>query len=107
MRSSGPADVAQPSQPFPSKQDEIDDRDNESEDHDQRQHTWRKAILKSASGLMTPVTLGVILSLPFALVTPLKALFVSVPGWTGTRMPNAPDGRPPLAFFYDVGGGPA
>lgn len=76
--------------------------DDNDDDHHPSKQTWRRTILKSISGLTTPITLGVILSLPMALVLPLKALFVSVPGWTGTRMPNAPDGKPPLSFFYDV-----
>jgi len=51
---------------------------------------------------LTPVTLSLIVSLPIALVKPLKALFVDAtdaggPNWHG------PDGRPPLFFFIDTG----
>jgi hypothetical protein len=53
-------------------------------------------------GFLMPVSLGVILSIPCALIPPVKALFTPVPDWTGTRMPNAPDGRPPLAFVLET-----
>ena len=72
----------------------------EVQDHPKR--TIYQSILLSLSGLMTPVTLGVILSLPFALVQPLKALVVPVEGWSGTKIGNAPDGKAPLGFFFDV-----
>lgn len=61
-----------------------------------------RAIYSAVKSLLTPITLGVILSLPFALASPLKALLVNVPGWTDVKIPNAPDGKPPLSFFYDV-----
>lgn len=62
---------------------------------------WR-SIWMAVSPMLTPATMGVIFSIPIALVQPLKALFVDVPGWTGTLIHNAPDGKPPLAFFFDV-----
>ncbi|KAL8292621.1 hypothetical protein RQP46_001233 [Phenoliferia psychrophenolica] len=60
-----------------------------------------RGLRNALSGLVTPITLGVLISLPISLIDPLKALFVSVDGWTGSKMPNAPDGQPPLSFFYD------
>lgn len=54
------------------------------------------------SVLATPVTVVLAISLPVALVQPLKALFVDTtaqggPDWKG------PDGRPPLFFIIDTG----
>jgi hypothetical protein len=37
-----------------------------------------------------------------AVIQPLKALFTHTEGWSGTRMPNAPDGKAPLAFILDT-----
>lgn len=74
--------------------------------HNESPHvTVFKAIFNSLLGLLTPATMGVIVSLPFALVDPLKALMVHVDGWSGTKINNAPDGQPPLSFFYDVSDG--
>ncbi|KAL7282716.1 hypothetical protein ACG7TL_004190 [Trametes sanguinea] len=58
-------------------------------------------VFRPLSALWTPVTITLALSLPIALVQPLKALFVDVsdiggPDWKG------PDGRPPLAFIIDT-----
>ncbi|TFK52795.1 auxin efflux carrier [Heliocybe sulcata] len=56
-------------------------------------------IFKPVSAIITPVTATLAVSLPIALINPLKALFVPVsggPSWTG------PDGRPPLAFVIDT-----
>ncbi|RPD77175.1 auxin efflux carrier [Lentinus tigrinus ALCF2SS1-7] len=52
------------------------------------------------AALLKPVTISLAISLPIALITPLKALFVDAtaqggPDWHG------PDGRPPLAFVMD------
>lgn len=52
--------------------------------------------------IVTPVTVAIAISLPIALITDLKALFVDTtasggPDWKG------PDGRPPLAFVIDTG----
>lgn len=52
--------------------------------------------------LLTPASLSILLAFPFALITPLKGLFLPVAGWTGSRIPNAPDGQPPLAFVLDT-----
>ncbi|CCL99484.1 uncharacterized protein FIBRA_01502 [Fibroporia radiculosa] len=57
--------------------------------------------LRPLSAAVTPITCSLAISLPIALITDLKALFVSVasqggPDWEG------PDGRPPLAFIIDT-----
>ncbi|KIP06170.1 hypothetical protein PHLGIDRAFT_128453 [Phlebiopsis gigantea 11061_1 CR5-6] len=57
--------------------------------------------LRPLSALLHPVTIAMVISLPIALVQPLKALFVDVsstggPDWKG------PDGKPPLAFIIDT-----
>lgn len=58
-----------------------------------------KGILKN---FLMPVTMAICIALPCSLVLPLKALFIQVDGWTGTKMPNAPDARPPLSFILDT-----
>ncbi len=50
----------------------------------------------------TPASVAVIIGLPCALIQPVKALFVVVDGWSVTRIPYAPDGKPPLAFIIDT-----
>ena len=52
--------------------------------------------------LLKPVTISLALSLPIALVQPLKALFVDCTA-TGGPDWHGPDGRPPLAFVMDTG----
>lgn len=59
-------------------------------------------IFHPLAAIVNPVTVSLIISLPIALIQPLKALFVDVsniggPSWKG------PDGRPPLAFVIDTG----
>ena len=54
------------------------------------------AFLKSS---LNPGSLSILVSLPIALIPPLKALFIKVPS---VNMPSAPDGLPPLAFFFDT-----
>lgn len=63
---------------------------------------WVFKVLEPLSALLKPVTMALAISLPIALVVPLKALFVDTvaqggPNWHG------PDGRPPLAFVMDTG----
>ena len=58
--------------------------------------------LRPLGVIFTPVTCTIAVSLPIALVSHLKALFVDVsnaggPNWKG------PDGKPPLAFVIDTG----
>ncbi|PCH40729.1 auxin efflux carrier [Wolfiporia cocos MD-104 SS10] len=57
--------------------------------------------LRPLSAAVTPITCSLAISLPIALITDLKALFVNVtdqggPDWHG------PDGNPPLAFVMDT-----
>lgn len=47
-------------------------------------------------------TWAVVLGIVFSLVQPLKALLTETPGWTGSRIPNAPDGNPPLSFLLQT-----
>lgn len=83
------------------KRDEDQHSDVEVIEERPKISVWR-SILMAIRPMLTPATMGVIFSIPIALVQPLKALFVEVPGWTGTAIRNAPDGKPPLAFFFDV-----
>ncbi|OBZ70358.1 Protein ECM3 [Grifola frondosa] len=58
-------------------------------------------VFRPLTAIVTPITLTLAISLPMALIQPLKALFVDVsttggPDWKG------PDGRPPLAFIIDT-----
>lgn len=62
----------------------------------------RTVVMKRIKAFASPPTIGVLVSLVFALVPPLKALMVPVEGWSGVRIGNAPDGGAPLAFLYDV-----
>ena len=54
------------------------------------------------SALLKPVTVSLAISLPIALITPLKALFVDATAQGGPNW-HGPDGRPPLAFAMDTG----
>lgn len=49
-----------------------------------------------------PPTWAVVLGITFSLVQPLKALLTDTAGWTETRMPDAPDGNPPLHFILET-----
>ncbi|GBE80222.1 predicted protein [Sparassis crispa] len=58
-------------------------------------------MLRPLSVIVTPITITLAISLPVALITDLKALFVNVtaeggPNWHG------PDGQPPLAFVIET-----
>jgi hypothetical protein len=61
-----------------------------------------RRIISIFLGFLTPITISIILGVVCSVVLPIKALFVEVDGWTGTRIPNAPDGKPPLAFIADT-----
>lgn len=58
--------------------------------------------LRPLAAIITPVPLSIIISLPIALIQPLKALFVDVTS-TGGPDWHGPDGKPPLAFVIDTG----
>lgn len=65
----------------------------------------RPRLLQRAVTILQQVptaTWSVILGLLFSLVQPLKALLTTTQGWTGSRMPNAPDNNPPLHFILDT-----
>jgi hypothetical protein len=63
---------------------------------------WRKS-KKFLYDLLAPSPFTVLISLPIALVDPLKALFVPVSDtFTPSFHPIAPDGDPPLAFILDT-----
>lgn len=64
-----------------------------------------KKTLRPLSAAVTPITTSLAISLPIALITDLKALFVDTtdqggPSWHG------PDGNPPLNFIYVSGKSP-
>ena len=59
-------------------------------------------LIRQLTNIVNPITLTLLISLPIALIQPLKALFVDTsqaggPNWKG------PDGRPPLYFVIDTG----
>ncbi|KIY43446.1 auxin efflux carrier [Fistulina hepatica ATCC 64428] len=62
------------------------------------QKVWQK-IMALVRPILTPASITIILSIPIALITPLKGLFTPV---AGSGIPNAPDGDPPLAFIMDT-----
>ena len=66
-----------------------------------RSIAWNRfiAILKS---FRIPATISIAIAIPCSVALPLKALFTPVEGWTGTVIPVAPDGNPPLAFVLDT-----
>lgn len=82
------------------KEDEGDDEE-EGSVATPRILLWRR-ILTGVIGILNPVSISLFFALPIALISPLKALFVVVDNWTGTRIPNGPDGKPPLAFVLDT-----
>lgn len=49
---------------------------------------------------MSPPSLSIIIAFIISVIPPLKALFVS--GVSGTHIPSAPDGQPPLAFIINT-----
>ncbi len=59
-------------------------------------------VFRPLGALVTPVTCTLAVSLPIALIQPLKALFVDVSA-TGGPSFKGPDSRPPLAFMIDTG----
>ncbi|KAG1741692.1 auxin efflux carrier [Suillus lakei] len=52
------------------------------------------------SSLLSPVLLSMVVSLIVSRISALKALFI--PNVSGTNIPPAPDGQPPLAFIMDT-----
>lgn len=66
------------------------------------QPSLARRLVSFGSNFLMPTTIALILALPCSLVLPIKALLVPVNGWTGSRIPNAPDDRPPLAFILET-----
>ena len=64
--------------------------------------TLGRRVLKFASNFLMPNTIALAIALPCALIQPVKALFTPVPGWSQSRIPYAPDDRPPLAFILET-----
>ena len=64
------------------------------------QKIWR--VVRPLRAIVTPVTCTLAVSLPIALIQPLKALFVDVSATGGPHFAG-PDGRPPLSFMIDTG----
>ncbi|TCD62952.1 Protein M3 [Steccherinum ochraceum] len=58
-------------------------------------------VLHPIKAVFHPVTIALLVSLPIALVDPLKALFVDITQDGGPNF-HGPDGRPPLAFIIDT-----
>ncbi len=59
-------------------------------------------LFRPLAAVVTPVTIALAISLPIALVNPLKALFVDISDVSSYSF-KGPDGRPPLAFLIDTG----
>ena len=59
-------------------------------------------VFRPLGAIVTPVTCTLAVSLPIALIQPLKALFVDVSATGGPNF-KGPDGRPPLSFMIDTG----
>lgn len=67
----------------------------------ERRKRFRRLFMRLLQGI--PIaTWAVVLGIMFSLIQPLKALLTETPGWTGSRVPNAPDGNPPLSFFLQT-----
>ncbi|CAL1699953.1 unnamed protein product [Somion occarium] len=60
-----------------------------------------RRVIRHLSTIVTPVTVSLAISLPIALIQPLKALFVDISSLGGPNL-KGPDGRPPLAFITDT-----
>ena len=63
--------------------------------------TVGQTVLTSLKTLLQPITLAVLLSIPFSVISPLKALIYPTEGWSGSKIGNAPDGFPPLNFIFE------
>ncbi|AAW46043.1 hypothetical protein CNBJ0750 [Cryptococcus deneoformans B-3501A] len=64
--------------------------------------SWSQRLLKLAREFVMPLTVAIIMGIICSVIPPIKALFVTVDGWSGTRIPYAPDGNPPLSFITDT-----
>ncbi|WWC73884.1 uncharacterized protein I206_107856 [Kwoniella pini CBS 10737] len=78
----------------------ISEQDHESVLSPVRKPIWKKICLLFYN--LPNVTKAIIISIPIATIQPLKALFAETEGWSGSKMPNGPDGNPPLAFVIET-----
>ncbi|KAI0632968.1 auxin efflux carrier [Trametes polyzona] len=62
---------------------------------------WLAIVFGPLRALLKPVTIAIGVSLPVALINPLKALFVDMSNLGGPIW-HGPDGRPPLVFVMDA-----
>ncbi|KAI0032444.1 auxin efflux carrier [Vararia minispora EC-137] len=70
---------------------------------EKRQRIYRRALRNFFFYMLKPAPLSVLISLPIALIDPLKALFVAPDAsFQPSFHPVAPDGEPPLAFVLDT-----
>lgn len=79
-----------------------EEEDVEGDDADDKPRTLSERLWRATSphlrAFFSPPTTALLLALIIAVVKPLKALFVQ----TGYPMPNAPDGKPPLAIILET-----
>ncbi|VDC03200.1 unnamed protein product [Peniophora sp. CBMAI 1063] len=68
-----------------------------------RRQRIRKIFSKFISDMLKPAPVSVLVSLPIALINPVKALFVApTTDFHPSFHPVAPDGQPPLYFLLDI-----
>ncbi|KAK8847614.1 hypothetical protein IAR55_005473 [Kwoniella newhampshirensis] len=67
-----------------------------------RQPSLMRRIINIIRGFFMPLTVAIILGIICSVIQPIKALFVVVDGFSGSRIPYAPDGNPPLSFIQDT-----
>ncbi|WVQ80223.1 hypothetical protein IAT38_002328 [Cryptococcus sp. DSM 104549] len=59
-------------------------------------------VLRFLREFLSPLTISIVLGIICSVMQPIKALFVVVDGWSGGRVPYAPNGDPPLSFITDT-----
>ncbi|KAG8836282.1 Protein M3 [Serendipita sp. 399] len=66
--------------------------------------TLTSRFLGSLRALVSPITIAMFVAFPIALIQPLKSLFLELEESSSSspRIPNAPDGKPPLYFILDT-----
>jgi hypothetical protein len=82
---------------------------NVTEVNDQDEDDWSRSsrtpkslltrVLNAVRSLLNPATISIAISIPIALIRPVKALFVPI---DDSPIPHAPDGYPPLYFILDT-----
>ncbi|WWC87859.1 uncharacterized protein L201_002756 [Kwoniella dendrophila CBS 6074] len=86
-----------PTLPSPANHEDGDDHESTSTP---AQPLWKRLGLILYN--LPNVTKAIIISVPVATIQPLKSLFAPTEGWSGGKMPNGPDGNPPLFFFIET-----